>query len=175
MSGEQPETEPVVGANGETFIPGTGKFANYYKPESGGPWYELRDGAMVKAKFPPRGPKWWRRLPGPLRTTLLVVLAINLAIPMVLWYLAGNGIFSVEDGVDTPTKSDAQILAEQIKDVKSSTEIQSFCAQIKDTNRGDLFKIVSDMNPQFTYDEALVVTDAYEIICEKPQSRMLKE
>ena len=48
-------TEPLV-INGETYIPGTGQFAQYYKRDNAGPWLELRDGAMVKAKFPPLAP-----------------------------------------------------------------------------------------------------------------------
>ncbi len=54
-------TEPIV-INGETYVPGTGRFAQYYKRDNAGPWLELRDGWMVKADFS-RGPRWWRRLP----------------------------------------------------------------------------------------------------------------
>ena len=167
-------TEPLV-INGETYIPGTGRFAQYYKRDNAGPWLELRDGAMVKAKFPPRGPKWWRRLPGPLRTTLLVVLAINLAIPAVLGSLAWSGIFSVEDGMDTPTQSDPQVFAERIRDNNSTSEILGLCVTIDGMNRSEIFGTLRDVYPDLTYDEALAVTDAYEIVCGTSEFRRYKE
>ena len=113
MTEEDPKPEPLVGANGQTFIPGTGKFANYYKPESGGPWYELRDGAMVKADFR-RGPKWWRRLHW-FWKVLIVIAAFSWGMWLLAFgfsFIVGSTADDAPEPVPTPTTSD-QLTEEQ--------------------------------------------------------------
>ena len=156
--------EPLV-INGETYIPGTGHFAQYYKRDNAGPWLELRDGVMVKAKFPPRGPKWWQRVPKFWRVVLLIAF-FGWAIPLGLLVSAYLSV-SLEDGVDARVTSDAQVFADQIREENSSAEIDEFCGGIRGMYRGELVGELRAINPELTYDEAQVVADGYLIVCER--------
>ncbi len=179
MSGEQPEPEPVVGANGETFIPGTGKFANYYKPESGGPWYELRDGAMVKADFR-RGPKWWRRLHW-FWKVLIVIAAFSWGIWLVVFGVSFiAGFATSEEPMPTETPFEEMTESQQVDELVEYYEANmtlslkvewcSGLATIEKTS-GWIYRLaeaLQDNNtPRLSDAEALASARAMAIMCSR--------
>lgn len=64
----------VLEVDGVTYRPGVGKFAGYWMPESGGSWFELRDGVMVRTVVGQS--RFWGRLPT-FWKVILVLLAIT--------------------------------------------------------------------------------------------------